>query len=75
MPNGTKRIMTQHELDNKTTRFAEWLIGELMNAQLLESDKTKPSNKAKTKNKPVPTATTEKEPTTQNRANGAPTRA
>lgn len=48
-------IMTQHELDNKTTRFAEWLIGELMNAQLLESDKTKPSNKAKTKNKPVPT--------------------
>lgn len=40
-------IMTQHELDNKTTRFAEWLIGELMNAQLLESDKTKPSKKAK----------------------------
>lgn len=36
---------------------------------------TKPSNKAKTKNKPVPTANTAKEPTTQNRANGAPTRA
>lgn len=68
-------IMTQHEKDNKVTRFAEWLIGELMNAQLLESDKTKPSNKAKTKNKPVPTANTAKEPTTQNRANGAPTRA
>ena len=75
MPKGNQENMTQHELDNKTTRFAEWLIGELMNAQLLESDKTKPSNKAKTKNKPVPTATTGKEPTTQNRANGAPTRA
>lgn len=59
------RIMTQHDYENKVTRFAEWLIGELMSAQLLESDKIKPSNRAKTKNKSVPTANTEKEPTTQ----------
>lgn len=47
-------IMTQHELDNKTTRFAEWLIGELMTAKLLEESKTKPSNAEKREIKNAP---------------------
>lgn len=53
-PKGTKKNMTQHDYENKVTRFAEWLISELMTAKLLEESKTKPSNAEKREIKNAP---------------------